>query len=173
MTAKLHTDMSIETYHSFSDIKTLGFDKAVISKSMLVEFMDCPARFKHKYIDGNQGEQKDFLNVGNAVHTLALEPELFKESYYILPKDVRRDERTEKYKEHLEKAADKTIIREQDMGNIRGMAKSLAGNKKARVLFESSGNIEASIFWTDPETGLKLRCRPDFIFFSSSSSPLI
>lgn len=161
--AKFYTDMSIDAYHSHGDIKGLGFDKAYISKSMLVDFMDCPARFKHKYIDGYKGDQKDFLNIGNAVHTLALEPELFKATYYILPEDIKRDARTKAYQEHLEAAGDKTIIREQDLGNIKGMAKALASNKKARVLFEAEGDIEASIFWTDKETGLKLRCRPDFM----------
>lgn len=42
--AILHKDMGIDEYHSHKDI---------ISKSMLSDFADCPARFKHSYIDGN------------------------------------------------------------------------------------------------------------------------
>jgi len=154
LTAELFTDLSIDDYHARKD---------VLSKSMLADFMDCPARFKHVHIDGARKDDKDHLRLGNAVHTLALEPELFHERHYILPEGIRRDARTAAYKEHLEAAGTKTIIRAQDLVNVKGMADSLKANKKALALLQASGKIEASIFWTDQSTGLDLRCRPDFM----------
>jgi exodeoxyribonuclease VIII len=160
--AKLITDMSIEDYHA---------DHSILSKSMLVE-MECPAKFKWKYIDGGKQPDKGFLNIGNAVHTLALEPQLFESRFHVLPasytdsegkeKPFRCDPRMKVYKDEIEKAGTRKIIAAGDLENIKGMAKSLASNKMALAILNRPGKIEASVFWTDEETGLRLKCRPDF-----------
>ena len=159
--AELKADMSIDDYHDLGNVKKHG-DKAVFSKSQLA-LMDCPARFKYEYIDGAENEEKDNLNVGNAVHTLALEPDLFHSRFYLLPEGVRRDKRTEIYKAHIEAAKGRKIITAADFVDIQGMAKSLASNKKSMYLLQAAGKIEASIFWKDEESGFNLRCRPDFM----------
>jgi exodeoxyribonuclease VIII len=160
-TATFKTDMSIDDYHDLGSIKKHG-NKAVFSKSQLA-LMDCPARFKYEYIDGGQEEEKDFLNVGNAVHTLALEPDLFHSRFYLLPEGVRRDKRMDAYKKHIEESKGRKIITANDYVDILGMAKALSSNKKAMYLLKAQGKIEASIFWKDEEHGFDLRCRPDFM----------
>lgn len=154
-------DLSIEAYHDLGNIQKHGVN-AVFSKSQLA-MMDCPAKFKFKYIDGGVDDEKDYFNVGNAVHTLALEPDLFHSRFYLLPEGVRRDKRTDAYKQHLDAAQSRKIITASDFIDIKGMAAGLAGNKKAMLLLNAKGMIEPSIFWTDPESGLKMRCRPDFL----------
>jgi len=151
--AELREDLSIEDYHKRRD---------VLSKSMLAD-MECPAKFKWKYIDGGEEPDSDCLNIGNAVHTLALEPKLFHERFYVIKDGIRRDKRTEAYKEILAEAENRKLITHNDFKDIQGMAASLASNKWALALLQDSGKIEPSIFWTDEETGLPLRCRPDFM----------
>tara|TARA_A200000113_G_scaffold196166_2_gene187066 strand:- start:4083 stop:4919 length:837 start_codon:yes stop_codon:yes gene_type:complete len=152
--AKLVENLPMEEYHGNKDI---------ISKSMLSDYLDCPLKYKYFHIEGGQKKTTPAMNIGSAVHTLALEPDLFHESYYILPADVRRDKRSKAYQEHLDKAQERTIIREQELVDIQNMAKALSENKKAVTLLKASGFIEASIYWKDEQTGLDLRCRPDFL----------
>jgi hypothetical protein len=151
--AELFTDLSIEDYHKRRD---------VLSKSMLAE-MGCPAKFKWKYIDGGEEPDSDCLNVGNAVHTLALEPKLFHDRFYVIKEGIRRDKRTDAYKAVMAEAGTRKLITHNDFKDIQGMAASLASNKWALALLQGSGKIEPSIFWTDEETGIPLRCRPDFM----------
>jgi len=161
MIAKLHTDMSITDYHA---------DKSHISKSGLAKFADCPARYKHYYIDGGEQEQTDSLRLGNAVHVLALEPELWKSNYHILPatywndkgeeKEWRHDKRMQVVKDQIALAGNKTILKKSEYDLIESMANSLAKNTYAVSLLKTPGYVEASIFWEDEE-GNKLKCRPD------------
>lgn len=148
-------DMSNEEYHALSSF-------GVVSKSMLAE-MECPARFKWFYIDGHKEQDQDHVNLGSAVHTLALEPEKFHDRFYIIPKGQRRDKRTDAYKKCMAEAGERIMITHDDHETMRFMAESLAGNKLARAILEGDGKIESSIIWRDHETGEILRCRPDFL----------
>lgn len=165
--AELRGDVSIEDYHGLGDIKKHGVN-AVLSKSQLVE-MECPAKFKYKYIDGNRDPDKSAFNVGNAVHTLALEPDLFHDRFYIIPEGLKRDKRTADFKACMAEAGKRKMIlamgtkSESGFDNVQEMAKSLASNKMALALLKRPGLVEPSIFWQDEKTGLKLRCRPDFM----------
>ena len=151
--AQLFEDMSIEEYHSRKD---------VISKSMLSE-MGCPAKFKWKYIDNAEQPDKDYFNVGNAVHTLALEPGLFHDRFYVIPEGIRRDPRTKEFKICMAEAGQRKMLTAKDHASILGMAKSLAADKKSLALLQGAGKIEPSIFWTDDETKIRMRSRPDFM----------
>lgn len=165
--ARLVGDLPIEDYHDLGNIRKHGAN-AVLSKSMLGA-MDCPAKFKWKYIDGGQEEEKSYLNIGSAVHTLALEPDLFSKVFFVLPdtypdgKKVIRNPAHKAYQELLAQAGGKTILSTAEHRTVMGMAQALAGNKKALALLRRPGKVEASIFWTDDETGIKMRCRPDFM----------
>lgn len=178
--AQLIEGMDIEAYHDLGNIKKYGRD-AIISKSQLAD-MECAAKFKHRYIDGASYEDKDHLNVGNAVHTLALEPDLFHDRFYVLPDGLRRDPRTDAYKSAIAEAAGRKMVTHKDFQNVQGMAKSLVASKIAMQLLDGAGKIESSIIWTDERsqkfcpvhgTGqsenaddcscVKLRCRPDLM----------
>lgn len=162
MTAQLFADMDIDAYHAYSDIKKLG-DNAVLSKSMLSVFDQCPAKFEDAFVLGNAEKQSRSMQLGNAVHLYALQPNLFEKTYYVMPDDITRNVKHSAYKEQLDIAAGRMDLKPSEMVQIEGMAKSLHQNKKAMLLLDKPGKIEASIFWTDKETGLKFRCRPDFM----------
>lgn len=160
MKATLYKDMDINEYHSKTD---------VISKSMLQKFSDCPARYKYLYIDGGEGKKTKALQLGNLVHTLALEPELYKKRYAITPetytndkgedKPWRNDMRIKAVMEWHAENDDKIIITSDDKKQAEAMARSITKDKYARKLLEGDGYVEASIFFE--YKGLKFRCRPD------------
>ncbi len=154
-------NMSMEEYHSFGKIKRMP-DNYVLSKSMLHELVDCPARFKHKYIDEVEQDEKDHLNIGCAVHTLALEPHKFSSLYYQIPEGVKRDKRTAAYKDCITEARGRTMLTAKDYQKVDGMAKALAADPLARALLDGPGYIESSIFYQCPSTGLRKRVRPDW-----------
>lgn len=164
--AEFFKDMDIDTYHSKSDI---------ISKSMLSEFADCPARFKHLYIDGNKKPKTKSLRLGNAVHVMALEPELWKSNYHITPDHYfndkgkkspwRHDLRMQVVRDEYESAGydvekgesgkydikerenSKVILTRAESDKVEAMAESLTKNQYAISLLKSAGYIESSIFF--------------------------
>lgn len=161
-TARLESSLPIEDYHN---------NREYISKSMLAEIA-CPKRYKWLYIDGNAEKATASMNLGNAVHTYALEPELFKKRFHVLPatytdkktgeeKPFRKDPRMAVYKTELAVAGDRIVLDAADEVKLKGMAKALTEDPLAMSLLSAPGHIEASIFWED-ESGLKLKERADF-----------
>lgn len=139
---------TIEEYHARD-----GY----ISKSTLCDILDTP--YTYKYYQDNPKPEKDHLNVGNAVHTLALEPHLFKDKFFILPEGQRRDKRMQTYKDLLTEAGDRSILTHDDAQEIKIMAKSLAMDTASVMLLMGPGKIETSIYFE--YNGFKLKCRPD------------
>lgn len=54
-------------------------------------------------------------------------------------------------------------ILEQDLAETDAMAESVLANSMARALFQQPGGREVSVFGTDPETGVAVRARFDFL----------
>ncbi len=129
-------------------------------------------------------EFKTCFNFGTYFHTFILEPELLDNEYFTAP---RAHKRTTNYPEWIDffdsKGADgksivelyadewipefkrqtgKSIMSVEEINNAKGMAEALAKNLDAVKLL-ANGEPERSIFWTDKETGLKLKCRPDYL----------
>ena len=150
MMAKFIKDLTIEAYHK---------DNEHVSKSMLSDFMDCPARYKYRYIDGGEKKQSDALNIGNAVHTLALEPKEWEKRYAVFEGDLRTKDAKAEYAALLETG--KTVIRSKDMEEIEAMAEALVKNKTALALLKTDGYVEPTIQFECG--GLKLKARPDFL----------
>lgn len=132
-----------------------------LSKSMISVLDDCPTRFKYQYLDGGKKEETASLRLGNAMHVLALEPELWKSGYHVLPEGHRKDARTEKHKEQVDIAAGRTMLKQEEFETVEGMADALVKNPFALSLLKAPGRVEASIFWEFD--GINMRCRPDFM----------
>jgi hypothetical protein len=164
MSAELTTtarivQMSNEEYHA----------RPEVSKSDLALFARAPYLYRWHKLDGAPKDSTDAMDVGSAAHLLVLEPDLFQDRYYVLPDGVRRDKRTAEYKGHLQAAGGKEVLRQSDMLKVYGISKALLADPAASRLLEKRGGcpgaanhtIEHAIFWTDEETGIELRCKPD------------
>jgi exodeoxyribonuclease VIII len=104
-------------------------------------------------------ESTPAMDLGTAVHFAALEPDKFESSIIRGPDDRRGN----KWKDAVEEAASYggLVLTSGDYDKARRMGDSLRRLPIVRQLSEAQILREASAFWTDPETGLECRCRPD------------
>ena len=158
----LYVDMPMDTYHG------QPCDGPSISSSGLrTIWAQSPA---HYYLnsslnpDREEQEQKKHFNIGRAAHHLLLQGrEGFEEQYAVRPERFP-DFRTNAAKEWRDDmiARGMTILTDEQLHDISGMARSLARNPlvKAGIL---DGDVERSLIFKDPETGVWLKSRPDCI----------
>jgi hypothetical protein len=128
-----------------------------ISKSDLTLFSITPAHYKAK----EEYEETPVMAFGQAVHTAILEPSRFAKDYTVAPENT--DRRTKAGKEWFAEAEQngKKVLTQDQHNDLLGMKKSAYASKTARALLDAEGIIEHSGWWTDPRTGLLLKCRPD------------
>lgn len=116
-----------------------------ISRSSLMEFKRSPYYFWHKYINPDYVAKLETPSqlVGKAFHTLALEPDKF-----------------------LNLFPAKTASQKKLFDNLYPMLDSLKRNKRAWRLIETA-QIEKSLYWNDPDTGVLCKARPDLLLNNS------
>lgn len=139
-------EMTNEHYHSLSNY---------ISCSGMKHLLRSPAH----YLAYRQEEKDEGLpNVGTAAHTAVLEPDRFADEYIVFA-DRRYGKAWDAFK-----AANpgKVILSEKEMTGITGMVESLRQYRDF-PLWDAirAAQVEKSIFWTDPETGVQCRIRLD------------
>lgn len=106
-------------------------------------------------------ESTKAMQFGSSFHALIGEPKLFKELYVACPKGMIRNETHAKYKEFLAANPGKTVLTQDEWDGLNGMLESVLNNGLALRLL-TGGVAESSYFWTDAETGVGLKCRPDY-----------
>lgn len=110
--------------------------------------------------------QSEALDFGTAFHTLVLEPDRFAVDYVIAPDvDRRTKDGRAAWEDFQASIADgaATAITADDHRRLHLMRDSLMAHPVARALLTAAGDAEASIYYTDAETGELCRCRPDKI----------
>lgn len=149
-TAELIANMTNEQYHA---------DRSAVSSSGLKKLLISPAHYKD-YIEAERVETTA-LRVGTAIHTALLEPEVFSQTYIVAPVvDRRTKEGKAAWAEFLATLGDKKVVTEAELQMLRGIAAEVAKHKMASTLL-TIGVAEQSIFWTDKETGIRCKVRPD------------
>lgn len=129
-----------------------------VSQSLLKEFKYSPAHAKAAMEGGNETTKAQEL--GTAVHTLVLEPELFPKKYCLAP-DIKRNSNAGKAEYALweEANAGKTPLNVSDIATCTGIADGVAKSAVAEMLRHSLK--ELAFFWTDAETGVFCKGRLD------------
>ena len=152
----IYYDISNEDYHNGEGV----------SKSNLDDIAKCPAIYQWKKKAPECEEKKQALNMGTALHCLLLEPQYFNERFLVIPKFELR---TKKGKEDRDQfineyySPDKIMITEDEERKLRLMQESAFAHPDAKKLLDAQGFCEASIYWTDFETDILCRIRPDKI----------
>ena len=139
----IRSDLTNEQYHaheaiSSSDVKTVHSTSVLHWKNKV--WKDSPA-----------------LTLGTAVHALVLEPEAD------LIVRGPEDRRGNKWKE-AQAAADlngQLLLTETDFDKARAMADALLEHPAGQRMAGAETLNERSIFVTDPDLGINLKCRPD------------
>lgn len=143
--------MSAEQYNQSAGLRS----------SHLKHLLKSPAHYRHA-ID-SQFRPTESMQLGTHVHTAVLEPDRFLTETVIAPKFDRRTTqgKTDAFN-FSEQNLGKTLIEKDDMEIIAGCRKSILGNQKAAELL-ATGDAEGSLFWSDFDSNVQCKARPDFI----------
>ncbi|MDO5686453.1 MAG: PD-(D/E)XK nuclease-like domain-containing protein [Neisseria sp.] len=144
------SNMPIADYHAHPAISKSGLDKIAQS----------PAHYRSSIFEPHI--QTDAMVIGSAFHDFVLSPHVFETSYTVLPSDFDGRKKDGKELMRIIQESGRIALKHEWFTTIKNMATSVRRHPRAAALL-SSGEAEASIFWTDHETGLECRCRPDFI----------
>jgi hypothetical protein len=155
-----------EVYHRDPDlcwgpsISSSGL-KTLIGKSPRHYWFDSP-------LNPDRPAEKDrpHFNVGKAAHDVLLLSERWPECYHVLPEDFNANATKAQAEWHAELEAaieaGKVVLKCSEAETVAAMAASLRANPFAAAAL-SNGESEMTLAWTDPETGVILRARPDFL----------
>lgn len=144
-------DLSAEAYHA---------DRTSISSSGLRAILapGCPAQFK--YDREHPAAPKREFDLGHAAHKLVLGegPDFEIIAFPDYKKVAAQRLRDEAYEAGLVPL----LTKEHDM--VQAMAEAVRQHPVAGPLFSpDEGVAEQSIYWTDVQTGVRCRCRPDWM----------
>lgn len=127
-----------------------------------------------KYHERKPIEQSDAMTVGTVAHMLVYEPELAEDAFAVRP--VKEDgslhgTNTNIYKAWLaDVAPGKIIVTPKIMEEATAIRETIAASE-IYYKYATANQIlmcEASFFWTDEETGIRCKIRPDCLRLSSS-----
>lgn len=148
--AQILSGISNADYHAHPAVSKSGLDKIAQSPAHYLAYLNGAER---------DTEAKIF---GTAFHDFVLLPDTFAKQYTVLPDDFNARTKDGKALAAQIKAAGQTPLKTGQMADIKGMAAAIAAHPRAAALLQG-GQAEQSIFWTDGDTGIDCRCRPDYL----------
>lgn len=151
----IYYDVPNEVYHSC---------RKAISNSMLSEIHDSVSNYARNLTSPVNEEKLRAFEIGTAVHALLLEPERFKEDYAIPP---NYNLRTNKGKDDLDawkaRNAGKYMLTYPEYEHVQYMRDSMLADPRISLWLQADGKPEVVIVARDPETGLLLKIRTDWL----------
>lgn len=149
----LISGMPNDVYHNVPDS---------ISKSGLDLINRSPAH----YFYAQKKEPTRAMQLGTALHTAILEPDVFSRHYMLL-REVS-DRRSSIYKEAVKTHGADNVLTGPEADSVAGMQESVYANDKARRLIQGCEHKEISVFAECAHTGVKIRCRFDGLSLSGN-----
>jgi hypothetical protein len=151
-----HPGLTNEAYHALK----------AVSPSQIKELNRSPLHYfdRHLADDREKKESTPAMQLGTALHTAVLEPDLWDQTVAV-PRQAF-DRRTKAGKELAaefeREAAGKIVLSPDDAETIQRMAAAVRSHPAAKFLLDIPGQREASYTWTDAATGLECKTRPDW-----------
>ena len=150
-----HDQLSLEAYHH---------DVEAISKTNLDHIHQSYQHYlesKKEQTSPLSGPLPKCLVEGAALHCLVLTPEQFTTDFRILPPLNRRTrEGKALYQQILSEG--KPVIPASVFVKLEAMGGAIGNHPTASKLLKD-GIAESSYLWTDPDTGVMCKCRPDYL----------
>ncbi len=140
------SSMPNDEYHSLSGISKSGLDK--IDRS--------PAHYKY----GERKPSTRNMEIGTAIHCAILEPVRFDNEYVITESETRT---AAEYKKQKALHGGELTLTKQEGKKIKGMQESIHNDLEAMKILTSEGEAELSAICIDPETGIQIRSRFDWL----------
>jgi hypothetical protein len=140
-----------------------------VSRSGIMQFMKSPLHYWHEYLNPEKEPREkpqiittaNALEFGNAFHSYVLESSEFDKRYMVFDK---QDGRTSAGKAANAQAAflqgDRELIDSKAFTQITKMARSINSQPTAKGMIDGA-RYEQSLFWSDPDTGILCKVRPD------------
>ena len=135
--------------------------KSAISKSGLDLIHRAPALFKHRR--ENPIEPTAAMRMGTLVHTAVLEPHLMSDWLVERKFDRRTSAAKTEYEAFLIASAGREIVTKEELDKLHAISEAVHSHESAGEALAMLAEVETSIFWNDPDTGVECRCRPDGI----------
>jgi hypothetical protein len=133
------------------------FSTAGVNWSTLKHLRDSPMAYRHAL--ENPPEDRTAFKIGRAVHTLVFEPSKFGGEYAIWTGAARRGKA---WKTFEAAHAGLTILKAEEADECTQMAKAVRQHPLAQPYLDG-GIFEQAIYWTDPETGIYCKAKPDWV----------
>ena len=131
----------------------------------LMDFMISPAHYYAHYLDPAKENKAPRVAYqwGRAWHAAMFEPEAFASEYVVIPEGIDRRTKDGKALFAEIEASNRTPIATKDYAEIMRMV-AVGKSSKTWRGYASLGEwvAEESLFYTDPETGVELKIRPDY-----------
>lgn len=154
-----HIDCTLAEYHARPEWSRSQLEVARESWPLFHgKYVAKPALFPQK--------QSDALDVGTVAHEALLNPDGLDGVMRVIPREVLND------KGHRMGAAWKQfeqehewliLLKQEEADPIQRMVANTLADPAVRQLFDGLLHVEHTLVWTDEETGLEFRCRPDMI----------
>lgn len=141
-----HEGIDNETYHS-----SKGY-----SNSFLTALLRSPAHA----VARPKWKSTRNMEIGSAFHGNTLEPELFKRDYRIVECDART---SALYKAAIKDYPSAQVLTIGEHETVQGMTAGVYRNTKLREIIELPGSPEVAFFAVDPDTGLPIKCKFDWL----------
>lgn len=146
---------SAESYH----------DSEGVNKSLLDIVRQSPAHARY-YLDNRNTDDGDTkaLLFGRALHNMVLEPHNFDNNFCVAPNVDRRTKAgKEEYEIFQEVNAGKYVLSLDAYETVLNIRNEIYRQPNVENLLTTDGDAEVSVYWTDDQTGMLCRCRPDFL----------
>ena len=141
-------------------------DFSAVSNSMLKSFIDDELQFEQWYVQGlpRHRKKQSYMDLGTAAHTMALEPEKWNQEVVAVPRWALSSGRRagKVYKAFCSENRGKILLKDDEIATVAKMAEAILD--VAGQWIRRGGLVEHSIYWTEPETRLRLKCRPDWLW---------
>lgn len=150
----IHYGLDEHTYHASDALSSTGARR----------LLDSPARFNYWRTHQEPGRQS--FDVGTAAHTKILGigagTIAYPDEHITTSGAVSTKAATIAWADE-QRANGLTPIAPAQAAKVDGVAEAVLAHPTARRLLEQQGNPEASVFATDPDTGVNMRARYDFL----------
>lgn len=137
-----------------------------VSKSGLDLVRRSPLHYWNRYLNPNRVIEPptQAMMLGSALHARVLEPHVYDDEYIVAPEgiDRRTKEGKLRWADFEAESEGRIALRAEDAAHIEGMAAAVHAHPAASAILRLPGKCEQSYFWTDPETGIECKCRPDW-----------
>jgi exodeoxyribonuclease VIII len=103
---------------------------------------------------------------GTVVHTAVLEPEKLEGSFVAMPDDVpdkRYKEGKAWWAEFNATNAGRIVLTAEQAARVLRVRDAMLSSPAGNALLQAGGLIESTMLWTDDESGVPCKCRPDYL----------